>query len=552
MTTPEQFQELLTSSEGTRVEFKTAATGFHFEELVKNCVALANEGGGKIIFGVTDKRPRGIIGTKAFDEPGRTEAGLFEQLRQRIPIEEYVDEGRRVLIVHVPPRLPGTAWQHKGSFWMRAGESLVPMSDEQLRRIHEETGPDFSADFCKAARLDDLDPTAVDVLRGLWQRKSPEQGIADRPLERLLADAELLADGRLTYAALILLGTREALGRHLGQAEVVFEYRSNEAPGPAADRREFRRGFLPALDEIWHVINLRNDMQHFQQGLFIWDVPTFNERAVREAVLNAVSHRDYRHGGSVFVRQYPRRIEIVSPGGLPPGITLDNILWEQNPRNRRVADVLARCGLVERAGQGFDLIFRECIRQSKRLPDFTRTDTHSVWITLHGEIQDPEFLRFLEEIGRERMAAFSTDDFLVIDLVHRGEIVPDHLKPRIEQLLDQGVIERMGRGRGVRLLLSRRFYRHLGKAGVYTRKRGLDRETNKALLVKHIEDNQAGGSRMEELRQVLPALARSQIQVLMRELVRHGSVHVHGATKAARWYPGPERADCNHEEAWLQ
>jgi len=63
------------------------------------------------------------------------------------------------------------------------------------------------------------------------------------------------------------------------------------------------------------------------------------------------------------------------------------------------------------------------------------------------------------------------------------------------------------------LLLSRRFYRHLGKAGVYTRKRGLDRETNKALLVKHIEDNQAGGSRMEELRQVLPALARSQIQV---------------------------------------
>ena len=109
MTTPEQFRELLSSSEGTRVEFKTAATGFHFEELVKNCVALANEGGGKIIFGVTDKRPRGIIGTKAFDEPGRTEAGLFEQLRQRIPIEEYVDDGRRVLIVHVPPRLPGTA-----------------------------------------------------------------------------------------------------------------------------------------------------------------------------------------------------------------------------------------------------------------------------------------------------------------------------------------------------------------------------------------------------------------------------------------------------------
>lgn len=122
---------------------------------------------------------------------------------------------------------------------------------------------------------------------------------------------------------------------------------------------------------------------------------------MREAVLNGVSHRDYRHGGSVFVRQYPRRIEIVSPGGFPPGINCDNLRWEQNPRNRRVAEVLARCGLVERAGQGFDLIYRECIRQSKPLPDFTRTGEHSVWVTLHGEIQDPELLGFLEEIGRE-------------------------------------------------------------------------------------------------------------------------------------------------------
>ena len=175
------------------------------------------------------------------------------------------------------------------------------------------------------------------------------------------------------------------------------------------------------LDELWRLVNLRNDLQHFQQRLFVWDVPTFNERVVRESVLNAVSHRDYRSGGSIFVRQYPRRIEIVSPGGFPPGITPDNVLWQQNPRNRRIAEVLSKCGLVERAGQGFDLIFRECIRQSKPLPDFSRTDAHFVWLTLRGEIQDPEFLRFLEEIGHEKMADFSTEDFLVVDLVHREQ-----------------------------------------------------------------------------------------------------------------------------------
>jgi ATP-dependent DNA helicase RecG len=546
MTQPEDFRAYLESPEGRRLEFKAATGGFHFEDLVKYSVALANEGGGTMLLGVTDTRPRKVVGTRAFEEPGRTEAGLFEQLRQPIPVEEYIHEGKRVLIVRVPSRLPGTAWQYKGSFWMRAGDAFVPMTDEQLRRIHQETGPDFSAEVCMEASQVDLDPAAVEALRQLWQRKSPDADIASRPLDRLLSDAELVVDGRITYAALILLGTRAALGRHLGQAEIVFEYRSSEAPGPAAQRQEFRQGFLLTLDEIWRLVNLRNDLQHFQQGLFVLDVPTFNERAVRETVLNAVSHRDYRSSGSVFIRQFPRRIEIVSPGGFPPGITPDNVLWQQNPRNRRIAEVLGKCGLVERAGQGFDLIYRECIRQSKPLPDLSRTDEHSVWVTLHGEIQDAEFLRYLEEIGRERTATFGTEDFLVVDLVHREQPVPDFMAPRLQHLLEQGVVERVGRGRGARLLLSRRFYRHIGKAGVYTRKRGLDRETNKALLLKHMQDNQAVGSKMEELRQVLPALSRNQIQVLLREMGRQGSVHVHGATRAGRWYPGPPQPDCNH------
>ena len=549
MTTPEQFQVFLAGAEGRRLEFKSASGGFHFEELVKYCVALGNEGGGTILLGVTDRRPRRVLGTPAFAEPGRTEAGLFQNLRQHIPVEEYLHEGKRVLIVHVPSRLPGTAWQYKGSFWMRAGDALVPMTDEQLRRIHQETGPDFSAEPCDAAKLDDLEPANVEILRRLWQRKSPDQDIASRPLNRLLSDAELVIGGRVTYAALILLGTPEALGRHLGQAEVVFEYRSSEAPGPAAQRRELRQGFLRTLDGVWNLINLRNDLQHFQQGLFVLDVPTFNERAIREGVLNAVSHRDYRSAGSVFIRQFPRRIEIVSPGGLPAGITPDNLLWQQNPRNRRVAEVLGKCGLIERAGQGVDLMFRECIRQSKPLPDFTRTDAHSVWLTLHGEISDPEFLRFLEEIGRQRLAAFGTEDLLVVDRVHREEPIPEMLRPRIEPLLAEGILERVGRGRGSRLLLSQRFYRHLGKSGAYTRKRGLDRETNKQLLLKHIQDNEAKGSKMEEFREVLPALRRSQIQVLLRELASQGKAHVRGATRAARWYPGSASADCNRTRA---
>ena len=531
-------QTWMNAKEDEHLEFKEAKKNFHFEELVNYCVALANEGGGRMILGVTDKLPRKVVGSQAFSNLERTKAGLIDRVRLRIDVEEIQHPDGRVLVFQVPSRPIGMPMQYKGAYWMRGGEDLIPMTPDLLQRIFAESGPDFSAEICTSAQLGDLDPNAVEVLRQLWQRKLLDQDISTRPIEQLLSDAELVVDGQMTYAALILLGRREALGKYLAQSEVIFEYRSNEVPGPAAERHEFRQGFLLVLDEIWRLINLRNDRQSFQQGFFVWDVPTFNERVVREAVLNAVSHRDYRHGGSVFIRQYPRRIEIVSPGGFPPGITPDNILRQQNPRNRRIAEVLGKCGLVERAGQGFDRIFRECIQQSKPLPDFSHTDAYSVWLTLYGEIQDPEFLRFLEEIGQEQVATFGLDDLLVVDLVHREQPIPNDLQSRVNHLLDQGIIERVGRGRGVRLMLSRQFYRYIGKAGTYTRKRGLDRETNKELLLKHIRDNRKEGSQLRELMQVLPALSRDQVQSLLRSLKSEERIYKVGATRAARWYPG--------------
>ncbi len=534
----DKLQTWMDAREDEHLEFKEAKKNFHFESLVKYCVALANEGGGRMILGVTDKLPRKVVGSQVFPDLEKTKADLIERLRLRMDVEEISHPDGRVLVFQIPSRPIGMPVQYKGAYWMRGGENLIPMTPDLLQRIFAESGPDFSAEICTSAQLGDLDPNAVEVLRQLWQSKSPDQDISGRPIEQLLSDAELVVDGQVTYAALILLGKRKALGKYLAQSEVVFEYRSNEAPGPAAERHEFRQGFLLVLDEIWRLINLRNDRQSFQQGLFVWDVPTFNERVVREAVLNAVSHRDYRQGGSVFIRQYPRRIEIVSPGGFPPGITPDNILRQQNPRNRRIAEALSKCGLVERAGQGFDFIFSESIRQSKPLPDFSHTDAYSVSLTLHGEIQDPEFLRFLEEIGQERVTAFGINDFLVVDLVHREQPVPDDLQSRVSHLLEQGIIERVGRGRGVRLMLSRRFYRHIGKPGTYTRKRGLDRETNKELLLKHIRDNRKEGSQLKELVQVLPSLSYVQVQKLLQDLRIKGQIHKVGNTKAARWYPG--------------
>ncbi|EQD60694.1 transcriptional regulator, partial [mine drainage metagenome] len=124
-TTAEQLQHWLAEPEGVRLEFKEAKQSYHFDKLVEYCVALANEGGGKIILGVTDRRPCRIVGTAAFAEPGRAEAGLHDRLSHRIPVEEVRTADGRVLVVHVPPRLPGTAWQIDGRYLKRAGDKLA-------------------------------------------------------------------------------------------------------------------------------------------------------------------------------------------------------------------------------------------------------------------------------------------------------------------------------------------------------------------------------------------------------------------------------------------
>ncbi|MBX9609797.1 MAG: putative DNA binding domain-containing protein [Gammaproteobacteria bacterium] len=542
-TTAEQLQVWLGEPEGVRLEFKEAKQNYHFDKLVEYSVALANEGGGKIILGVTDRRPRQIVGTAAFAEPGRTEAGLHDRLSHRIPVEEVRTADGRVLVVHVPPRLPGTAWQIDGRYLKRAGDELTGLSDAELKAMFAETGPDFSAEVCPGASICDLSLEAVASFRSRWAARTRDERKTRWTDEQTLADAELLLEGRITYAALILFGTRAALGRWLAQAELVFEYRSSEASGPAADREEYREGFFLWHDAIWNKINLRNDRQSYQDGLFRVELPTFDEVSVREALLNAVAHRDYRLGGSVFVRQLAQRLEVVSPGGLPAGITPANILDQQNPRNRRLAEALAKCGLIERSGQGMNLMFESAIRQGKALPSFGGTSAHEVRLTLYGTVASPAFVRFIERLGEEKLKSFSTHDFLALDYLRREQALPEHLKACLPSLISVGAVESIGRGRGARHILARGLYAALGSKGVYTRTKGLDRGTNKALLLKHIQDNAASGAQMEEFRQVLPALSRSQIQVLLRELRKEGTIHSVGLTKAARWYPGARGGD---------
>ena len=529
-----KLEKWMKNVENQHLEFKEAKNSYDFEKLVKYCAALSNEGGGHIILGVSDKIPRTMVGTKAFSDIQRTKNGLIERLHIRIEANEVFHSDKRVLIFTIYGRPVGMPIHYKGAYWMRSGDTLAPMTPDMLKRIFAESQPDFSAEVRSDANLHDLESKAIEKFRNMWIRRSGNIRLKSLKPDRLLKDAELIMDKGITNAALILLGKHKSLGRFLPQSEIIFEYRSKDISIPYQQREEYRNAFFLILDDLWETINMRNELYSYHVGLFPREILTFNKTVIREAILNAVSHRDYRLPSSVFIRQFPQKIEIISPGGFPPGITPDNIIWKQYPRNRRIAEVFAKCGLVERSGQGVDRMFEQSVKEGKSLPSYDGTDNFQVSLILNGEIRDPRFLNFWEKIGQKTLADFSTKDLILLDYLHREVKIPDILKSRIQVLIDQGVIERISRSK---YILSKKYYDFIDKRGAYTRKRGLDRETNKYLILKHIKENKKRGSPFREFSQALPSVHRGYIQGILNELKREGKVIMKGKTKGARWYP---------------
>ena len=534
--TPMTIEELLEAKEGEQYQFKEAKRHFDSNEAARCCCALANCGGGRLVFGISDKRPRKVVGSEAFDQPERTRKGLMDKLKIMVDFQILYQGKKRVLVFDVASRPLGLPVQVDGVAWWYEGDSLIPMPEGIRRKIYEEVGFDFSGSICPAASLDDLDDAAIEAFRAKWIEKSGNKRLQNVSTEQLLRDCEAVTEEGITYAALVLFGKRSALGKYLPQSEIIFEYRSLNASGPANQREEFRVGFFSCFDRLWELINLRNDIQHYQEGFFIFDIPTFNESAVREAILNAVSHRNYQLAGSVFIRQFPDRLVVESPGGLPNGISLENILDRQVPRNRRIAAILALCGLVERSGQGMNIIYETSIKEAKPLPDFTGTDDSFVSLTLNGLIIDKAMLSVINKIGNQRLENLSTTDFLAINALYHGIALSEGQRSSMKRLTEMGIVEHIGRDKYV---LARSLYSAVGKPGVHTRIVGLDRETNKELLLKHLKRKGAEGAPFRELQQVLPGLSRNQIWVLLRELRNENRIHCVGVTSSARWLLGP-------------
>lgn len=536
-TSPEQFERILNRMEDCNLEFKKAANSFDSRELRDYCAALANERGGKLLFGVQQKpdKTTEVTGTVAYQGThNRISNDLIDELGIRVDVEELYYDSKRVLILHIPSRPVGSVVRSTGHYKipMRAGESLREMDDQTLKAAMNENAPDFSAQLVHSLAIGDLDPLAIAKLRKLCTEHVKNQNYASCSERQLLVDLGLMYNENINYAGLILLGAKQTLDRLLPQAEIIFEWRQVQGKIAHDFRKSWRQPFLTIIDEIWRELESRNIRTPFQQGFIQREVFAFDERSIREAVLNAVAHRDYTIGGQVvFITASPDGFLIESPGGFLPGITPENAVFSRAWRNQRLAEVFEKAGLVERSGQGLDLIFEKSIRSGKGAPDLTKSTIHSVKLFIPALLKDPEFIMYLEKIGNEHQTGFSFAEILELEHVRSSQkIVNGEFRKKFTEL---GLVEKHGSTSDARYILSHRYYSHVGKKGVHTRLSNLSREKYKQLILAHLARNGRGYA--HEFRDAFTELSAFTINNILQDLKKNGLVIFSGARKDGFW-----------------
>ena len=447
-------------------------------------VALANSGGGYLVFGMEDKYPHNVVGTRQNENAlGKLENDIYNSLR--IPVsayELYDDKNRRVVVVDIPRHPVGKALKYEDVALWRSGDELIPMPDRVLFNILQETDPDYSQAICDGVTINDLNKEAIRILKEKYARKQGNQTFTSLSDFQALNDLKLMVGQKVTNAALLLVGKEELIHAHFPQAKVQLEFRNTEGQERFDKRLTFTDPFYLLIDKLWRAINERNGSVPVQEGAYIFDIPFFNELVIREVVNNAFAHRDYRLQSEIVIKHYPGRLIVASPGGFPLGVTLDNILTvSSTPRNRLLADVLALTGIVERAGQGMDVIFRLTLSEGKLTPDYKKSDDYQVVAILSSTVKDPGFALFIKSIQEElpENQKLSVFDILTFCAIKDGHVPLD--KEIAKKLLAMGYIEKRGKTSAIRYILPRRYYELTNNLSEYS---GLtDWDDNQVLAV---------------------------------------------------------------------
>ena len=538
--------------ESLTVEFKSDLKKLPDRDLVLAVVCLANTDGGTIWLGIEDD--------------GRV-SGLHSEHHDPVGLAVMI-ANRTVPSLSVRASLLQLEGKSVARIEIARSERLIASSDGTLqrRRLLADGTPecvpflphefatresdlrlsDYSSLPVAGATAADIDVLERQRLRQAIERYGGDRsllGLDDEGFDGALGLTRSNAGVRVpTVTGLLLAGREAAIRELIPTHEAAFQLLS----GTDVKANDFYRWPLVRLFErLDEQFRAQVREQEVQVGLFRVSVPSVDPRAYREAVINALTHRDYSRVGAVHVRWSDEELSISSPGGFVEGVTLENLLVvEPRPRNPLLADALKRLGLAERTGRGVDLIYQGLLRYGRPAPDYSRSDRTGVTVAFSSGPADLGFLQLVLEEENRMQSPLPVESLLALATlrelrkVEMKELAKAMQKPLVaaravvERLVEAGLVRAHGQGRGRTYTLSPSVYRKLGQDAGYVRQVGFDR-LQQAQMVLNLVAQKGAVSRKDVIE--LCQLSPDQASRLLRSLVADGRLVKHGDRKGATY-----------------
>ena len=485
----ETFGNLRYHHENEVVEFKKAENNFDFDDLGKYFSALSNEanlrdkGFAWLVFGVHDKT-REILGT-SYKNSMKSLQKLKQDLSQHTTdnntfrdIYELEVEGKRVLMFQIPaaPRGIPMAWQ--GHFYARRGESLAALDMNKYEEIRRQTvNEDWSKQIADGATIADLDEKAIMKAREGYKEHYPNQKkeVDSWSDEVFLNKAKITIDGKITHAAILLLGKPESLHfiNHIG--EIVWRLAGKDNVGQV-----FTIPFLLTTTEVMRKI--RNyPFKLFPKNSFLpGEGMKYDSEVILEALHNSIAHQNYLENQRIIVIERENELEFRNCGGFFDGTYEDYITGERIPRkyrNQFLAQAMANIKMIDTEGFGIHKMF---VSQKERwlpMPDYDKSDNDNVVLTLPGNVIDENYsLMLLENTNIDLTTA------VLLDKVQKGKPISENA---VKMLRKEKLIE----GRKPHLYVSKFIANATDKQVEYTLKKGFNDAECQEWIIKALNDH---------------------------------------------------------------
>ncbi|HON82400.1 MAG TPA: putative DNA binding domain-containing protein [Methanoregulaceae archaeon] len=549
--TPEELPRLLQElmdlpSETEWIEFKEARTTYDFDTLGRYFSALSNEANlndqsaGWLIFGVTDTPPRIIVGSNyclmppGLDDLKKSIARQTNHQMTFSDIHEFNTSFGRVIIFEIPPASRGipTTWRERA--YGRIHDSLEPLALHEIERIRNQGPVDWSSRICEGASISDLEPDAISFARNEFKKKYPSlaQEVDRWPDSEFLNRAKISVEGNITNTAIVLLGRTESehfLSPSIAQITWVLKDES----GTERDYVHFGPPLILAVNDVFRRIRNLTYRHISDETLFPVEISQYDSWVIRETLHNCIAHQDYSQGARISIVESPDSLLFTNRGDFIPG-SVESLLIQDAPpdryRNRFLANAMVNLNMIDTIGSGIRRMFQHQRERNFPLPDYDLSEPGRVSVRIIGKVLDPKYTRML--IRRKDLNLL---DVIALDKVQKGrQITQDEFR----SLKTKGLIE----GRRPHLYVSEKVAAETDTRADYIRKRSLDRDYFKKMIVTYLETyHEAKWSAFEDLLldKVSDALNEKQkrqfIKDLLQEMRRDGTLETIGRTQAARW-----------------